>query len=36
MFDVETRSESADFVFLDELLCLIEEFLIDGKAMVYY
>ncbi|KAG2689499.1 hypothetical protein I3843_09G138900 [Carya illinoinensis] len=35
MSDVETRTMLADFDFLDELLSLIEEFLIDGRVMVY-
>ncbi|KAF5444885.1 hypothetical protein F2P56_033977 [Juglans regia] len=35
MSDVETRSMLADFDFLDELLSLIEEFLIDGRVLVY-
>ncbi|XP_040998115.1 uncharacterized protein LOC121244140 [Juglans microcarpa x Juglans regia] len=35
MSDVETRSMLADFDFLDELLSLIEEFLIDGRVLAY-
>jgi hypothetical protein len=35
MSDAETRSMFEDSGFLDELLNLIEEFLIDGRVMVY-
>jgi hypothetical protein len=35
MSEVETRSVFEDFGFLDALLSLIEEFLIDGRVMVY-
>lgn len=35
MSDVETRSIFADFGFVDELLSLIEDFLIYGRVIVY-
>ena len=33
--DVEARNLFAEACCLDELLCLFEEFLLDGKSMVY-
>jgi hypothetical protein len=33
-FDVETRSVYGDFSFLDDLLRLIEVFLIDGRVIM--